>query len=136
MLVAQKVLPMIIPKVRIEIRSVNCPPKKLEILRKFLVMKKVPAKNIELILAKPWVFEWIKWKTIVASTNDDGSYTWKIPYKYKKGCYQIKVTKIPSVQYMIETRSFKSAISKTFHIYPKVFFQLQPIFKKKLVEKQ
>jgi len=115
--------------VKIQIKSVSCPkPPELELALRNMygqIVPKLKELEIKALLAKPWLMEILQWNTLIESTPDDGSYFWKVPIFYKKGCYKIRVTKLHGSKLKAE--------SKVFYIVPA---KLQGVigFKKDLVE--
>ena len=109
-------LPGKLRRVKIDIRSARC----LKISKRGVLLKRVYGNRryklnrvqIDRLIAKPWTFEILRWRTITASTYDDGSYFWKVPLYFKKGCYKIRITRLWG--------SREKAESRVFHLLPLV----------------
>ncbi len=113
--------------VKIEIISAKCPKLNLIDLKEFYKLH-YNAKNLvplQKMIGVPFKFWFPQWKIVTLKTLDDGSFSWTIPNSYKKGCYKVRVTKLPLLQYMppVPVKKLIRATSKVFHLVPCYIFK-------------
>ncbi|MEN8155233.1 MAG: hypothetical protein ABFR75_14555, partial [Acidobacteriota bacterium] len=102
-------------RVRIDIKSVKCTlvvnfNKKL---KELYIKKGFQQKKIEKLMKIPWSSVIPTWKKI-DTVYDTGSYSWKIPEEYKKGCYIIRVIRL----WCESGDTNRIAFSKRFQLIP------------------